>query len=1133
MSAAITTDSTRSGPQPRRHLSVWLPWLIFALSAAMTVGVFLHLQRQEGIDRKASIARETALISAEIRERLRNQAQFLRGVRAFVAASDDVTPAEWRTFSAQFELERNIAGIQAYGYAPIRRTTRNEPVGYPIQYFSPDTPLNRPTLGFNLASEARREEAVRHAIERNDVSLSRRIELIQDFGNNEPQAGLVMILPVYQPGKPINTPAERRAAAKGIVYAAYRMSDFMAALNYSNSGSLGLRIFDEESFNTDATEQSLTLLFDSSSAGSPIDERELEFAQRNWHLQYFDGSQSGLSNEPLFFLVTGLIVSILLGFISRLQVSARQRAEVLAADMTQELKLSEERFKLAAAGTNDGIYDRNLVAGTVWHSARLRELAGFGPDVDTANVGFFISRIHPDDRALLDAALQKHFRERAPYRIEYRFQKGNGEWAWFRSNGQAVWNEKGEPVRLVGSITDITEQKRSQEALAQYRDFLSTVLRFIPHPVFVKNRQRQYIAVNEAFCRLIDRKEDEILGRVDLGRTPMPDEITAIIREADERVFAGLGEQIDEHELPLRRGLRTVISRKALATDPDGSPILIGTLTDITELRAAERAREEAATQLRAVLDAATQVSIIATDTSGLITLFNRGAEKMLGYGADEMIDRNTPAIIHLAEEVVARGEFLSAELGRPVAGFEVFIALPMLYGSEQREWTYVRKDGSHRRVTLGVTAVRDTAGVVTGFLGIATDITDREKAQAELARQHARMQTILEHIPGGVSLIDSELNFIAANEELKRVLEFPEELFASGAPSLYEVALFNARRGDYGPGKPEELAQAVVERSRNPTKHKFERTRPNGRTIEVSGTPLPDGGFVTIYTDITERKQAEAELVRHRDHLQELVEERTADLLSAKEAAERASEAKSEFLANMSHELRTPMHSILSFASLGEEKSTTAGQEKLLHFFHRIHQSGDRLLSLLNNLLDLSKLEAGMMQVDLKPENLLVTVREAVTESENWAAERRIRLEVTSSIEAPYVRIDHLRMGQVIRNLLSNAIKFSPDGGTIEICIDEAILPGRRATDLGSLAAISLTVRDQGVGVPEEEREAIFDKFVQSSKTKSGAGGTGLGLSICREIVRAHRGTIQAYNNPQEGASLIVVLPRFLPQTH
>ena len=155
------------------------------------------------------------------------------------------------------------------------------------------------------------------------------------------------------------------------------------------------------------------------------------------------------------------------------------------------------------------------------------------------------------------------------------------------------------------------------------------------------------------------------------------------------------------------------------------------------------------------------------------------------------------------------------------------------------------------------------------------------------------------------------------------------------------------------------------------------------------------------------------------------------------------------------------------------------------------------------------------------------------MAESENWAAERRIHLEVNSSIEAPYVRIDHLRMGQVIRNLLSNAIKFSPDGGTIEICIDEAVLPGRRATDLGSLAAISLTVRDQGVGVPEEELEAIFDKFVQSSKTKSGAGGTGLGLSICREIVRAHRGTIQAYNNPQEGASLIVVLPRFLPQTH
>ncbi len=228
----------------------------------------------------------------------------------------------------------------------------------------------------------------------------------------------------------------------------------------------------------------------------------------------------------------------------------------------------------------------------------------------------------------------------------------------------------------------------------------------------------------------------------------------------------------------------------------------------------------------------------------------------------------------------------------------------------------------------------------------------------------------------------------------------------------------------------------------------------------------MPGGGFVTIYTDITERKAAEAELVRHRDHLQEMVAERTADVVVAKEAAERASEAKSEFLANMSHELRTPMHSVLSFAGLGEEKARAAEQEKLAHYFQRIHQSGSRLLGLLNDLLDLSKLEAGMMRVELTEQDIVPLVREAVTESEGWAAKRSIRLNVVSETANTLAPIDTGRFGQVIRNLLSNAIKFSPDQGTVEVVFSSASLgPGRRATDPDNVPALRIEIRDNGSG--------------------------------------------------------------------
>ena len=1139
----------------RRRISSWLfPAAVFVLSTSMTIGVYAYLDRQEKLEWKTSVARDAALVTSEIRDRLRAHAQFLRGVRAFFSASDEVSPAEWDSFARQLQIERNVPGIQAYGFAPMvqatdlpafaaehkRRTKLNEfriaplpkPQGtaLPIIHIAPDTAANQAALGFNIYSEARRMEAVDLARDRNDVALSRRIELVQEGSQQIRQPGLLMLLPVYKNNMPTSTFEERQHAFAGVVFAAYRMGDFMQSFNYANSGSLGLRIFDEDSFNSERTEQTLSLLYDTGVAKDApvVDEREMDFGQRNWHLRYTALDNSGNPQGPLSVLFAGLLVSALLAMVSRTQTSYRERAERLAREMTIELRLSEERFKLAAEGTSDGIWDRDLEKGTVWHSDRLKQILGFPAETDTANVEFFLARIHPDDRSKLDLTLQQHYRDRQPYHVEYRFRKGDGEWAWFRSHGQGVWSDDGKIIRLVGSISDISAQRESELKVAQYRDFLATVLKFIPHPVFVKNRQRQYIAVNAAFCALIDREEADILGRSELGRAPLPSDLATRIHNMDDRVFAGAGEQVEEHALPLRRGVRTVIARKTLATDPDGQPILIGTLTDITDLRQAEQERTMSDRQRKAILDAATEVSIIATDKNGTIKLFNRGAEKMLGYRAEELVDRQSAAPLHLPAEIIERGRYLSAELGYPVEGFEVFVAMPKLHGAESREWTYVRKDGTHLTVSLVVTAVHGEDGVVTGYLGIATDVTERKRALSDLENQSRRMEAIIEHIPGGVSLIDNELHFIAANQELKRVLEFPDSLFASGPPSLYEVALFNARRGDYGPGDPNELAMSVIERARHPTPHHFERTRPNGRTIEVRGTPLPGGGFVTIYTDITERKAAEAELVRHRDHLQEMVAERTADVVVAKEAAERASEAKSEFLANMSHELRTPMHSVLSFAGLGEEKARAAEQEKLAHYFQRIHQSGSRLLGLLNDLLDLSKLEAGMMRVELTEQDIVPLVREAVTESEGWAAKRSIRLNVVSETANTLAPIDTGRFGQVIRNLLSNAIKFSPDQGTVEVVFSSASLgPGRRATDPDNVPALQIEIRDNGPGIPEDELEHIFDKFVQSSKTKTGAGGTGLGLAICREIVHAHRGTILACNNSSGGASLIVTLPQ------
>lgn len=276
------------------------------------------------------------------------------------------------------------------------------------------------------------------------------------------------------------------------------------------------------------------------------------------------------------------------------------------------------------------------------------------------------------------------------------------------------------------------------------------------------------------------------------------------------------------------------------------------------------------------------------------------------------------------------------------------------------------------------------------------------------------------------------------------------------------------------------------------------------------------------------ELRASEDELLRHRDHLAELVAERTADLLAAKNAAERAYRIKSEFLANMSHELRTPLHAILSFARLGQDRPGGA-DEKAQRYFSRIVDAGERLLVLVSDLLDLSKIEAGKMLLDFQPCDLVRLLREVSAEFEALAEERKVHWRLPAAGARAPASVDALRFSQVLRNVLSNAMKFSPDGGVIEVLVAEATMVlGRRAADrTAPVAAWRIEVVDEGMGIPEDELETVFDSFVQSSTTRTGAGGTGLGLTICREIVAAHRGRIAARNREEGGAVFEILVPR------
>ncbi len=304
------------------------------------------------------------------------------------------------------------------------------------------------------------------------------------------------------------------------------------------------------------------------------------------------------------------------------------------------------------------------------------------------------------------------------------------------------------------------------------------------------------------------------------------------------------------------------------------------------------------------------------------------------------------------------------------------------------------------------------------------------------------------------------------------------------------------------------------------------------GKVVEVDskGTPVRAVG---THSDITSQKNAERELQRNRAHLEELISVQTADLKQAKEAAERANRSKSEFLANISHELRTPMHGILSFSSIGLKNTNEPSQDKLHSYFERIHLSGQRLLLLLNDLLDLSKLEAEKMYFNFTYNSLEDLVSLVIAELKALIAEKKLTIKMIGNEIDTSVTCDKERIMQVIHNLLSNAIKFSPPDSVITIAFSYTTIEdkfGARKQLINKQSAIRVDVKDEGVGVPINELETIFDQFVQSSKTNTGAGGTGLGLAICKEIIEGHKGVIKAHSIFGQGTTISFSLPL---QTH
>ena len=267
-------------------------------------------------------------------------------------------------------------------------------------------------------------------------------------------------------------------------------------------------------------------------------------------------------------------------------------------------------------------------------------------------------------------------------------------------------------------------------------------------------------------------------------------------------------------------------------------------------------------------------------------------------------------------------------------------------------------------------------------------------------------------------------------------------------------------------------------------------------------------------------------ELLELTKKLEQKVDERTVNFKKAKEEAEQANRLKSEFLANISHELRTPMHHVLSYAQIGIRR-IDAPQNRTLECFNIIISSSNKLMDLINNLFDLSKLEAGRMEYAFMANDVFSIVNDNLARFKQAFEEKKITVKMDQPSIPTKVICDRITISQVIQNLLDNSIRFTPENKSISISFESKEVPVDGESDPdATLSSLQVAIKDAGPGIPDDELEYIFDRFVQSSRTKTGAGGTGLGLAICQKIIDDHHGHIWVENSSEGGATFIFEIP-------
>ncbi|CAG5074612.1 Sensor histidine kinase RcsC [Dyadobacter sp. CECT 9623] len=757
----------------------------------------------------------------------------------------------------------------------------------------------------------------------------------------------------------------------------------------------------------------------------------------------------------------------------------------------EDLLASEESFR-SFFENSLGLMCTHSPGGTIITvNAAGAGLLGYSPsELQGTNLGDIIPEEH---RPQFESYLAQVLLEGQSQGLMTTLHK-DGSLRIFSYRNTVAKNAAGETY-VIGNSIDVTESHQMQRQLSKTQQLLLQTSR-----VAKIGGWEMDIATGQVYWSQVTRE----LHQVSPGFQPTLENALGFYNEGENRdkileavhqAIQGRGCYDLELQIRTARGNDLWVRAIGNAEFVDGKCVrLYGTFQDIDARIQNESQVANSRKLFSDVLDAASEVSIIATDQHGIISVFNKGAQKLLGHASHELIGKHSLTLLLLDQQLSQRGEQLSQIYNEPIHGFRALVHTAELAGSESREWTYVSKDNLPIPVQLAVTVIRDVDNLVTGYLAIATDLSQIRKAQQDLVRERAILMAFVENTPAAVAMFDCQVKFLAYSQRWVQDYRLAGQSLIG--VSIYDV--FPQIKENWKDIHQRGLNGEIL-RSEQHLWQPAGSLKQRYLNWEVRPWYLDEGqiGGIMIFTqDVTESVQQRAELQQ------------------ARITSEQASQAKSEFLANMSHEIRTPLNGVIGFLDLILKTDLAPTQKQYLDI---ANQSANTLLATINDILDFSKIEAGKLELDIHKTDLQQLLMQSADIVSFPVQKKGVEMLLNIPAELPrFEWIDEIRLKQVLINLLGNATKFT-DHGEIELKVEIQGYDPQKSDQLHC----RFSVRDTGIGIATGKQNKIFSAFSQAdSTTTKKYGGTGLGLTISNKLLDMMGSRLQLSSAEGEGST-------------